>query len=348
MISFKSELYFHDETSPSVFYPLGVTTLTSLLIYDKNIEHLIPADFLEAFPFKYAVDGGEKLKELSQFPQHIENILKIWHTSVSRENCIVALGGGSVGDFSGFVASIFKRGVRLIHCPSTWLSAIDSAHGGKTALNVSSYKNQIGTFYPAEKIFLFKDLLMKQPMARAHEGFGELVKMALIDGFFSQLQVNLPAANILWNHLEKAIAGKYKIVMDDPYETKGLRKLLNLGHTFGHALESQFKMPHGEAVLQGLFFALEWSRERGDMKPDVAANIFQTLERLGLKSLLRSSDYKAFQAEIAYEFVLKDKKINAGEQVDFIFVKQDGDVFVQKVSVSDVIKEALRQGWCHE
>jgi 3-dehydroquinate synthase len=340
MNSFSSDLYFQEKISSA-----NLPTRENLLIVDKAVLPFLPADFLQAFSFTYPVDGGENLKELENFPTHLKNILEIWNTTVSRDHTIVAMGGGSVGDFAGFVASVLKRGVKLIHCPSTWLAAIDSAHGGKTALNVQSFKNQIGTFYPAEKVFIFKELLLRQPAERALEGLGEMVKMALIEhpSFIFELVEREGEAmeQVLWRHLEKTVAAKYKIVLQDPYETKGLRKILNLGHTLGHVIEVGTKCAHGAAVTQGLLFALEWSRERAGLSEGNCQNIISVMDKLNLKKSPTPLAQSSLRASLA-----KDKKMGPESQLDFIFVRAPGDVVAQKVSIDEITREALRQGWC--
>ncbi|MCB0368948.1 MAG: hypothetical protein KDD45_05710, partial [Bdellovibrionales bacterium] len=155
----------------------------SILIYDKYLQKNPSLNkWIEQFSFSLPVKAGENLKQLNQFEKHLLTLLKIVEKAKTKNITIVALGGGSLGDFAGFLASVFKRGVPLIHIPSTWLSAIDSSHGGKTALNVAGYKNQIGTFYPANKIYIIKNLLLTQPQVRLADSMGEVLKTILING----------------------------------------------------------------------------------------------------------------------------------------------------------------------
>lgn len=342
----KSEIIFFETLNAGVFPD------DALLIVDKTVQKLLGPAFLKSFKYVYAVDAGEKLKELSEFPHHIQNILEIWDTTVSRNHAIVAVGGGSIGDFAGFVASVLKRGVRLIHVPSTWLSAIDSAHGGKTALNVGQYKNQVGTFYPAEQIFIFKELLDMQPQERAVEGLGELVKMALLvePSFVPKLLESSSAAPdvVVWNNLRLAIEAKYQIVELDPRETRGLRQLLNLGHTMGHVFEGYLKKSHGESIIQGLFFAMEWSFHKGYLSREDYDSIRAAFEKLHLTSWLLLKSFVPLPAKQVRKILLRDKKAQAGEQVDFIFLKKPGQALLEKVPVDEVVREAVRQGWSLE
>ena len=143
------------------FYKLDPET--HFLLFDNNLlsgnEEIEIQEFIETFPHRLGVEGGETLKNLKNFPRQLDGILKEWPQPISRNHTLVVFGGGSLGDFGGFVASILKRGVNLIHIPTTWLAAMDSAHGGKNALNVAGVKNQVGTFYPAHKVFIVKEVL---------------------------------------------------------------------------------------------------------------------------------------------------------------------------------------------
>ncbi|MBI4212007.1 MAG: hypothetical protein HY540_05155, partial [Deltaproteobacteria bacterium] len=221
---------------------------------------------MKTFPQCYPVTSGETLKAVEHFPKHIRSILMFTSEISRRDLTIICVGGGSVTDFGGFVASVLKRGVNLVHIPSTWLAAIDAAHGGKTALNVAGIKNQIGTFYPASKIFLVKEVLMAQPEPRANEALPELVKIAMIDGgvWAQKLLEDEQTASsaLIWKNLRHAIAAKQRIVAQDPYEKNGKREVLNLGHTVGHVYEAYYGMPHGEAIAHGLRFALKWSLKK--------------------------------------------------------------------------------------
>jgi 3-dehydroquinate synthase len=253
--------------------------------------------------------------------------------------CFVAVGGGSVGDFVGFMASVFKRGSTLIQIPSTWLAAIDSAHGGKTALNIKCFKNQIGTFYPAQKIILCKQLLLTQPTQRTDEALGEIIKTALLSGgtLWNQISQETAFNSLkLWKYLPQLISYKYKIVEKDPFEKEGLRYVLNLGHTFGHTFELYFKIPHGEAVNIGLVLALELSKVKKIMKPQVFNKIHQTpLLKCHLASNLKVSALLRKHKEIS-KLLAQDKKISLDGKINFVYIKSPGHPVVLSVSIQEL------------
>ncbi len=307
------------------------------LICDNKLSSYSPAfaKWSAEFTSFYAVEAGENLKNIDSFSEHIKNIVELTAELNPKELTIVVVGGGSVGDFGGFVASVLKRGVRLVHIPSTWLSAIDSAHGGKTALNVGAIKNQIGTFYQADEVYIIKELLESQPEGRATEALGELIKTAVLDGgtWFKKIKIEN-----MWAVLPDAIKYKYKIVKKDPYEKSGHRQVLNLGHSFGHALEGALHIPHGLAVGYGLRFAIEWSCLRGY----VLRKDCDKIKKLMPPSFF--SEIKITEKDLK-DHLSKDKKRVDGESLTFIFIKGLGKPFRSKVEIGDVVREAKRQGW---
>ena len=312
--------------------------LDAIVFYDqKLIQITVVSQWLKKFPHTIALNAGESLKTLNSFKSILKKIAAL---SIHKNSTFIALGGGSVGDFVGFLASTYKRGQRLVSVPSTWLAAIDSAHGGKNGLNFLSAKNQIGTFYPANQIALSKKLLLSQPADRIYDAFGEAFKIGLINQpiLFKAPKIS---SDFLWNHLKIMIAGKYKIVDGDPYENSGLRQVLNLGHTMGHVFESAHKIPHGQAVLLGLMFSARYSFYLGYLKQNEFIKICQTLLAVPLKikydKVLDISDQKLSA------LLQQDKKRTNASEVNFIFIHKIGNVFIQPVKMTDLLKEVARQ-----
>lgn len=318
-----------------------------LIIYDRHFDKTKFKKWISTFPASYSVAAGESLKNISKFPKHISSIVnKTAHFS-NRDLTIVVLGGGSVGDFGGFVASILKRGVKLVHIPSTWLAAIDSAHGGKTALNVDGYKNQVGTFYPAEQIYIIKELLFSQSLQRAHESYSELLKIGLLSGgklWVKVQNLGAPSSEGIWSILGDAIQEKYRIVSEDPEEVSGYRHILNFGHTVGHAFESVHKLPHGIAVNVGLSFSLKWSLKK---KYISEAQYEKIMSSPSMDWIIDTSagDYLDNKYFLKYEkALLQDKKKTSSAQLRFIFLQEPGRPLIENVKVSEIIQELKRQG----
>lgn len=319
-----------------------------LLIIDKAVLPLFQQS-VTSWKYVYTVEGGETLKDFKKAVEHIEALCRLWGHTAHRNSQVVVCGGGSVGDFGGFFASIFKRGVKLIQVPTTWLSAIDSAHGGKTALNVGGVKNQVGTFYPAHTIYIFKDILLNQSQDRAVDGFGECLKMLMLErpvvleAIIKSASLNLN--EFLWEQLTTVVRKKYDIVTADPFETTGSRKLLNLGHTFGHALEAATHESHGFCVLQGLIFSLRWSLNLGYLQQALFDKIITFIHRYDVLLWEEKDTHYQFTKDELRGLLSADKKSVGNNELDYVFVKNEGNVFCKKVTVDDLITEAARQGW---
>lgn len=312
--------------------------MDGVVFYDqKLLKNPFFKVWINKFPQRIALNAGESLKTLASYSGLLQ---KLTQYQVHKNTTFISVGGGSVGDFVGFLASTYKRGLRLVQVPSTWLAAIDSAHGGKNGLNFLNSKNQIGTFYPADQIVLSKKLLMSQPADRVKDAFGEALKIGLINQpkLLQSIQIT-PA--FLWKNLKLIIAGKYKIVDQDPFEQTGLRQVLNLGHTMGHVFESVHHVSHGQAVLLGLMFATRYSFHLGYLNKKEFIKICQILFSVPLKisynQVLKIPDMKI------KKLLLQDKKRSTSAEINFIFIHKIGNVFVQPVLTSDLMAEVQRQ-----
>ena len=345
------------ETLPKISYLKKSRNLNGcdrfLLIYDKVL--LTDSTFKKwagKFHMTYPVDGGEKLKDLNCFPKHVEKIGEILSVESSKSLCIVSAGGGSVGDFSGFFASVYKRGVRLVHLPTTWLATLDSAHGGKTALNLGGIKNQVGSFFPASIVLVVKEMLRFLPEEQLISGYGEMVKMALLAGgklYKDRRLHEVCTFENMWESMPAAISAKYKVVKRDPYEEKGERQVLNLGHTFGHVIEVNYKISHGLAVGLGTRFALNWSRKRGYLTKSRYSKMVTLLELFQVEEMamgrLNSKKTGRMSRERFEAIVSADKKRIGSTGITFIFLTAAGKPIRKTVTIKQIVAEAIRQGW---
>ncbi|MCB0357033.1 MAG: hypothetical protein KDD40_08505 [Bdellovibrionales bacterium] len=321
-----------------------------VLIYaEELLEFSAAQNWIQAFQLKYQVKSGEKLKSVENFPRHIQNLLQLLKGVNPKQLTFVCLGGGSVGDFGGFVASIYKRGVDLIHIPSTWLAAIDSAHGGKTALNVGSVKNQIGSFYPAQAVILVKDLFSTLGDEPVRSSLGELIKIGIVnspDLLEFMLHNEQPPEEYLWQLLPQAIAAKMKIVVSDPYEKSGLRQQLNLGHTFGHVLETICGWPHGWSIAQGIYFSLHWSFNKGFMAEEEYTKLLNFLTRFFTQKCgPQGEPLPLLIPDNVLKIFASDKKQTAHAKYNFIFICEVGKVCIREVTEQEFLQELKRQGW---
>lgn len=314
--------------------------LNPFLIFDRRLlKNAQTAKWLKKFPHIYPVDAGEDLKQLESFEKHLNKILGMLENISEKKITFVAVGGGSVGDFVGFLASVFKRGTPLIQIPSTWLAAIDSAHGGKTALNAGGHKNQIGTFYCAQKVILCRSLLFTQPPDRVSEAMGEIIKTLLLCGgnlWTSLSEVSNFSHKTLWKFLPEFVEYKYKVVQKDPLEKKGHRFILNLGHTFGHAFESALKLPHGVAVNKGLLMAIEFSKEKNILSRKQEQRIQQST--FISKFLANKDQVKKDLSKIKSisKYLQQDKKVDRNGTLNYVFIESVGRPKVVRIPLKEL------------
>jgi len=248
-----------------------------------------------------------------------------------RETCLIALGGGVVGDIAGFVASIFMRSIPYIQIPTTLVAQVDSSIGGKTGVDLSFGKNLLGTFYQPGAVFANLSFLETLPEKEFNNGLAEIIKYGIIDDekMFSNLEANIDALRskdpkLLLNVVETCCQIKKSVVEIDEKE-HGLRRILNFGHTLGHALEaiSQFTITHGEGVAMGMIAAARISEKKGYLK----SNETDRIERLISKSGLPVKIPKSLDSEKIIAQLKMDKK-RKGDIINFVLLKKIGMPFI--------------------
>lgn len=344
-MKFESQLHYLNQLPPSdELVPGGV------FVYDQGLLNLEPklTTWLEDVKLAYPVKAGEELKDIHAFPKHIENLLDLVDRSPQAKPSLVAVGGGSLGDFTGFAASCLKRGLGFVQIPTTLLAAVDSAHGGKTALNVRGAKNQIGSFYPARDVYIIKDFLKQLPLQQREDSFGELFKMGLLSGgaLWTQLkEVSDLELDTLWELLPGAVEGKYGVIERDPYEMLGIRQCLNLGHTMGHVWEVACGLSHGKAVAQGIDFALAFSREKAFLSDDDDREIRESGGYRILKRVISALNIQPLPRKQVEDLLRRDKKRAGENALYFIFVNRPGSYQSEAISYDELLDEAGRQGF---
>ena len=241
-----------------------------LLVVDKNISKKIILKIKKSLKneiiYIYSFDANEKNKNQSKVNEILNILLK---RNFSRNDCLISIGGGITGDISGFAASLFKRGIKFINIPTTLLAQVDSSIGGKTGVNTKYGKNLIGSFYQPNLVISDVQFLKTLPKREIICGYGEILKHSLIADkvFFNFLDKNNnEVLDLKSPFIEKTIYQSCKIkknIVEKDENEKGLRKILNFGHTFAHAYEASLgyskKLNHGEAVLLGISSALKFS-----------------------------------------------------------------------------------------
>ena len=321
-----------------------------LLVYDSKV----PTQMIKSITSRFNKDKIEKKKivfnEKSKNLKTVSSIVKILEkNNFSRNDSLISVGGGICGDVCGFASSIFKRGLNFINVPTTLLSQVDSAIGGKTGINSLSGKNMIGSFYQPSLVISDIDFLKSLPKREMICGYAEILKHSLIKDkiFFKFLKKNFIKV-LSHNHkvLEKTIYKscliKKEIVEKDEKE-KNIRKVLNLGHTFAHAYEATVGynrgLNHGEAVLLGIMSAVEFSHQRNILKKNDYKQINDHLKKLNYYNLKRYFSSKDVSKIIFY---MKQDKKNKDNKINLILLKSIANPILTKSFKEDNIKLFLK------
>ncbi|MBA9032770.1 3-dehydroquinate synthase [Rhizobium leguminosarum] len=288
--------------------------------------------------------AGEKTKS---FEHLITACDKVLEARVERNDYVIALGGGVIGDLSGFAAGIVRRGVRFVQVPTSLLSQVDSSVGGKTGINSRHGKNLIGVFHQPDLVLADTDVLNSLSAREFRAGYAEVAKYGLIDkpDFFAWLEANWKAVFTGGSARIEAIAAscqaKADVVVADEREN-GQRALLNLGHTFGHALEAataydSSRLVHGEGVSIGMVLAHEFSARMNLASPDDARRVERHLKEVGLPTRISDIPGDLPPAETLMDAIAQDKKVKSGK-LTFILTRGVGQSFVaDDVPASEVI-----------
>lgn len=298
------------------------------------------------------LEPGEATKSFEHLTRVCHYLLDL---KLERRDAVVALGGGVIGDLAGFAASIMKRGVRLIQMPTTLLAQVDSSVGGKTGINTQHGKNLIGSFHQPSLVIADTDVLTTLDPREFRAGYAEIVKYGLLGdtAFFTWLEGNRSdvfsgEGTARVTAIEKSCRAKAAIVAEDEYET-GRRSLLNLGHTFGHALEAwagySGNLIHGEAVAIGMALAFEFSERLGFSPPGDAARVTAHLQAAGLPASLsdaaRLTGKPLPGAGHFVELMAQDKKA-AGGRIALVLARGIGKAFLARDISADAITEFLK------
>jgi len=286
---------------------------------------------------------GEQTKSFEWLAQVSDQLLAM---GLDRGDLIVAFGGGVVGDLAGFAAAIYKRGVDFVQIPTTLLAQVDSSVGGKTAIDTPRGKNLIGAFHQPRLVLADLDVLATLPDREMRAGYAEVIKYGLLGdfAFFEWLEAHGPEVlarepAALAHAVARSVEMKAEIVAEDEKEA-GRRALLNLGHTFGHALESEIgfgdALLHGEAVAAGMALAFRFSAAQGLCPAQDAARAAAAIAAAGLPTRLSDVTPAPPSAARLLAHMLQDKKAEDG-RLTFILARNIGDAFVEK----DVAAQAV-------
>lgn len=275
------------------------------------------------------IPDGETAKEWNVLECLLNEFIR---AGLDRKSIVMALGGGAVGDLVGFACSIYQRGIPYINIPTTLLAQVDSAIGGKTAINFLNYKNQIGSFYDPIAVIIDNRFLETLNEEQIIDGLAEVIKAGLIkDPAILEIIQSHSLPELKGKPIEeiitKAIKVKEYFIEKDPKD-RDVRQILNFGHTVGHALELKYGLSHGKAVLMGILKELELGEKLGETEPEVKDYLIKILDSLAIS-------FNKNQLEADWGAILHDKK-TLGDKVNLPVVKRLGEVRMIKISLDEL------------
>lgn len=309
------------------------------IVTDSHVAPLYAAEVMNiaknsaSYVMTFTFPAGEQSKTLDIIEDLYEELIK---AHFDRKDVLLALGGGVVGDMTGYAAATYLRGIRVVQLPTSLLAMVDSSIGGKTGVDFRGYKNMVGAFHQPSAVYMNLATLQSLTEEQYFSGFGEVLKHGLIQNiqYFRLIETHLDALKHRdLDALEAVVSGsceiKRQVVEEDPTE-KGKRALLNFGHTLGHAIEKRmdFQMLHGSCVSVGMVAAAYLSLQRGYLKQSEYDQILASLQALQLPV-----EVSGLQAEEILQISKSDKKMNAG-QIRFILLESMGHA-IMKDDVTD-------------
>lgn len=322
----------------------------SIIIVDTNvyrlhkdkIESLVKSLNGDAIVYKFKAD--EKNKSLDSLKKIFDLMLR---KNLGRSSFLIAIGGGITGDLGGFAASVYARGIGCIHIPTTLLAMVDSAIGGKTGINYGHTKNIIGAFYQPETVLIDTEFIKTLPREELLCGLGEVIKYGLLigDDFFDYVSKNYHKAfdynaAFLNKAITESVSFKGSAVEKDEKEKNGLRKILNLGHTFAHAIEVEqnHKIKHGQAVIAGIACALHLSNKLGLMNDKYLEKYLSLIVEFGNEIKLSK-----YNPETLYKIMFRDKKNKKGS-INFVLLEKAGKLIIDAEADKRDVLYAINNG----
>ncbi len=306
-------------------------------LVDENTRlHCLPHFNLDEHAQIIEIKSGEINKNLNTCSEIWSELTKF---GFSRKSLLVNVGGGVIGDMGGFCASTYKRGIRFINFPTTLLAMVDANIGGKLGIDFQGFKNHIGVFQDPEQVMIYDGFLSTLPTRELRSGFAEVIKHGLIhDRSYWETLKSGEFPNFDWQKIVEVSAQiKHKVVTEDPKES-GLRKILNFGHTLGHAIETWYlnngiSLLHGEAIAVGMILEGHLAMQQGNLMEAELAEITGFIQKVYEK--IKLPDF-----EELVPLMLQDKK-NIGNELSFSLLKSIGDCLYDQKVDENMIHDAM-------
>lgn len=330
---------------------LKLENVKAMIITDSNVAgywldeyEKILGDIVQNV-YSYVIPAGEENKNLNTIETIYEELIR---HNFERCDVLFALGGGVIGDMTGYTAATYLRGIRFVQIPTSLLAMVDSSIGGKTGVDFRAYKNMVGAFHQPQAVYINLSTLKTLPDREFFSGFGEIIKHGYIKNadYLNYLQLHVEEAqkrdmNVMEEIIYESCKVKQAVVENDPTE-KGERALLNFGHTIGHAVEKfmNFKLLHGECVALGIVAASYINVMRNQMNQDTFRNIIRLLKAYQLPVVLHIDQDEFIDRSELLSIVKHDKKMSSG-QIRFVLLRKVGDAYIDRTVTDDEITRAI-------
>jgi len=331
------------DTIPQIHFDTKVAIVTNPKVAGLHLANLLNTITAKEL-YIITVPDGEEYKNQTSVDMILESL---FNHRFNRKSLLIAFGGGVIGDMTGYVASIYQRGINFVQIPTTLLSQVDASVGGKTGMNNSYGKNLIGAFHQPQAVYIDPSFLQTLPSREFAAGVAEIIKMAVTFNkeFFTFLQTaNLHNTKVLQETIKQAVQTKANVVAQDEKE-HGLRATLNYGHTFGHVIENETsykKYLHGEAVAIGMVMANALAVKMGLMTESEALQVKKLLEKYNLPTSYAIKDIHTF-----YETFFLDKK-SSDTTITFIVPVNIGNAKITNSCSKELLLEVLQDFEAHE
>mgnify|MGYP003658733101 CR=1 FL=1 len=307
----------------------------TITVIDKTVKNLFFIDI--SLDRIIELESNEQIKTLES---SVKILKKFSDLNLNSKSIILVIGGGVLQDLIGFCASIYNRGLNYILIPTTLLAQADSCIGGKTSINFNNKKNILGTFYPPSKIIIHTKFTQTLTKLDLFSGIGEIFKFYILQAKLKQFPISISNFNTLEKNIEESLKYKISILQKDEFDKKE-RKFLNFGHTFAHALEStsEYKIPHGIAVIIGCMIAIEISQQTFKNVLD-----YKNVINIGNKLIKESVDFnveeKWFDFNILLPIIKADKKNT--DSINMVLINADEPV-LHKINNLEILKESVNK-----
>ncbi|MBU0558150.1 MAG: 3-dehydroquinate synthase [Bacteroidetes bacterium] len=323
-------------------------TQKRFFIIDKNVNLHYAGRIRAAFP--ELTSGNSIVLEAKESKKSFESLFKIYSKllkeNYGRDSLIIAIGGGIIGDVTGFAAATYMRGIKLIHVPTTLLSSVDSSVGGKTGVNFGDTKNIVGAFYQPELVLIDTSFFKTLSKGEVISGIGEVIKYGFLSDtkFYNYLKKNLHKLQnlddiVLEKVIMECVKLKGSVVISDEKES-GIRKVLNLGHTFAHAIEvdQNYKIKHGQAVIAGISCAMYLSCKLNFITENALNEYFEIIN--ALSSEIKIAEYNFNKL---YALMRRDKK-NRESKIKFVLIGGVGEIVLDAEANKSDVEYAVKCG----